>query len=127
MKAFFVAGVMMFSATTAFCQDWTNITSSEEREYDGRRGTREFGSTKAGTPVTIAQGRVFDLKAKSYRYEKWYVTVADCKAGYGKLVVTTMSGDFSFEAEYVTKGGSVSSQIGDMLCYPVKEQIGKGV
>lgn len=118
---------MMFGATTAFCQDWINFASNDDFRFDGRAGTREFAKTKAGTPILIAQGRVFKIKDKSYTYKKWYVSVADCKAGYGKIVVLNLNGDYDADSDFVENGGSVGSAIAGMLCYPVKEQIGKGV
>ena len=127
MKKIILAGAMMLGATSAFCQDWINITSNDTTRYDGRAGTRLLGKTKAGTPMVIAQGRVFNTIEKSYSYQKWYVSLADCKAGYGKLIVLKLDGEFYLETDFVENGGSVGSAIAEMLCTPVKEQIGKGI
>ena len=127
MKKIIVAVLMMVGATTAFCQDWINIADNKDVRLDGRAGTREFSKTKAGKPIVVIQGRTFTKNTSAYSYEKWYIAVDDCKAGYGKLVTLTMEGEYKFENDTVLKGGSMASAISDVLCYPVLEQEKKGI
>lgn len=127
MKKIILASFIALGATSAFCQEWVKLGENESTRVDARAGTLGFGKTKAGTPIVFIQGRVFHAKNSSYAYEKWYVSVADCKVGYGKLVTLKLDGEFSYENDFVANGGSIGSAIADTLCYPVKEQDGKGV
>lgn len=127
IKSFIAAALLMVGSAPVFCQEWLEIADSDASRYDGRAGTRIFATTKSGTPIVVAQGRIFDKQKKTYLYRKWYVSVNDCKTGYGKLVSLSMDGEFIFDTDYVEKGGSIGSMLGDMLCYAVKEQNGKGI
>jgi len=110
-----------------FAQDWLPVASTDGFIWEGRAGTRTYATTRSGTPALVAQGRIFDKKEKTYNFYKWYVTVEDCKAGFGKLITLKMNGDFSFENDFVEGGGNVASSLAAMLCYPEKEKAGKGI
>lgn len=115
------------AALTAQANDWVPLSETESNTWEGRAGTRVEGQTRNGTPVIKAAGRIFDRRLKTYEFVQWYVSINDCKQGFGKLVTLDMSGNFRFDNDYVDKGGSVASSLAAMLCAPVKEQEGRGV
>lgn len=127
MKRIILAVLMLVGSTVALSEDWITLADNDSSRYDGRTGTATFGKTKSGTPIIVAQGRIFDKKTKAITFKKWYVSVNDCKAGYGKLVTLNMSNDFEYENDFVEKGGTMGSAVAEMLCFAVKEEIGKGI
>jgi hypothetical protein len=137
--AFFILIIGLISAGQALSaqenpnSEWVHITKSSDdtKFYSGKKGSYELTSTKGGTPIALILGQTEDKKAKSVSYGKWYVTAGDCEAGVGKLVILKVSGDYEMEADYVSKGNSIASGIGDFICsvyfYNKKEQQDKGV
>lgn len=98
--------------------EWILITqnSDDSRFYSGKRGSFEITTTKAGESVAMILGQTEDKKDKSVSYGKWYVSVKDCNAGLGKLVILKISGEFDFEADFVAKGNNIASGIADVIC-----------
>lgn len=122
-----ILAVGLLSGNSYAVQDWLEITSTDAGIWEGRAGTREYATTRGGLPIVVANGRVRWIKDKSIDLVRWYVTVQDCKKGYGKVVTLDMSGNFRWENDYVKNGGTVASAIGEMLCYPVDQQTLKGI
>ena len=122
----FILAATLFSGA-AFAEDWLVLASSDKGVWEGRKGTRVFGTTKGGVPIAVADGRIRWTQDKSVDFVRWYVSVQDCKQGYGKLVTLTMSGEFKYENDYVKNGGNIASALGDMLCYDVEQQKLKGI
>lgn len=115
------------TALTAQANDWIPLSETESNTWEGRAGTRVEAQTRNGTPVIKAAGRILDRRSQTYQFVQWYVSIDDCKQGFGKLVTLDMSGNFRFDNDYVEKGGSVASTLAAMLCVPVKEAQGRGI
>lgn len=130
MKKIF-ATFLCLIAITATAADWLPLSSTDDLIFEGRAGSREFSTTRGGNQIVIASGRVINKKTQKITFEKWYVGVDECRTGYGKIVTLNMDGSFSFENNFVLKGGSVASILADVLCYGVfeadKEADKKGV
>lgn len=121
---------MLFAITAiAHAEDsqWVQLASTDEARWDGMAGTRDAGRTKGGKDITVATGRVYDVKRKTYTFEKWYVTIEHCKQGYGKVVTLDTEGTYKFETDFALSGGSVASTLAGMLCRPVKDTESKGI
>ena len=127
LQKFSIFGLLLSFSLSVVAQDWIKITESDGNRYDGKAGTREFSTNRAGKQIITAFGRTYAKSDKKYDFVRWYVTVEDCKAGYGKLVTLKMNGDFWFDNDFVENGGTVGSRVAEILCYPVKEEQSKGV
>jgi hypothetical protein len=115
------------AAAAALSGDWIELASTGETLWEGRAGTRLTKTTKGGTPIAIASGRVVHQKTKEITFYQWYVSIEHCRARHGKLVTVDMDGNFKFENDFVLNGGNVASALAEMLCVPLLEQDSKGV
>jgi opacity protein-like surface antigen len=122
-----VAALLIAFSASAVAAEWVPLGESDSGSWDGLAGSVEATTNRAGVKIRAAAGRVFDKKTKSYRFERWYVTVDSCRSGYGKIATTEMNGDFKFETDFVLGGGSIASALADILCYYVKESDQKGI
>lgn len=77
--------------------------------------------------MVAAEGRVVNSTTTEITFRKWYVTVADCRTGHGKVVTLSLQGDYQFENDFVLDGGSVSSALAEMLCYDIVRNEKKGI
>lgn len=127
MKRAFVSVLLTVAGASAQCADWLELASTSEMVWEGRVGSREFSATRGGKRIVVAAGRTTDKNTKQMNFEKWYVEVEDCKRGHGNLVTLRMDGTFSFENQFVLKGGSVASGLAEMLCWLVFETDKKGI
>ena len=131
VKRHFILLVLFLGFSASAAEDWLNLAETDNDRWEGRAGTRFFSKNKSGKEIVVASGRVFDKKAKSFIFEKWYVLNEDCFNGYEKLVTLDMQGNYKYEVDFVEKGGSVASSLAATLCYPLleekKEKAGKGI
>lgn len=98
--------------------EWIPITQNIEdtQFYSGKKGSFEITTTKSGLNVATIIGQTEDRKQKSATYNKWYVSIDDCDAGMGKLVVLKINGEYSFEGDFVSGGKNIASRIADVIC-----------
>ena len=47
---------------------------------------------------------------------QWYVTLEDCRAGHGKMVILDMDGEYQYENDFAADGGTVSTDIAEVRC-----------
>ncbi len=127
MKKFLVLLLVMGAHAAAFAQDWLTLAETDAMRWDGRAGTVAFGKNRGGESIVYAEGRRFSKENNNIEFVKWYIKVSDCQRGYGKLVTTSMSGDFKWENDIVLQGGSVASSLADTLCLALKRQTDKGL
>lgn len=115
------------SAYAAVTSEWVLIASTDTMKWEGRAKSWSQTKTNAGKDVAVATGRSTELKNRMISFEKWYVSIAECRAGSGKVITTDMAGNFKYDNEFVLQGGSVASSIADMLCSFILENDGKGL
>lgn len=127
MKKCLVTFLLGVACSAALPAEWVLLGSTDWALWEGLAGTREVSTTRGGKPAVVAAGRVTDKKSKLITFEKWYVTVEDCRAGHGKLVTIDMDGNFKHETQFVLTGGSIASSLADMLCYVVDQVDKKGI
>ena len=60
----------------------------------------------------------------SVNYIVMFIGRNTCKAGYGEMTVSSVSGKIIGNSDYVKGGLSLGSKIGDFLCYGI-EKLGK--
>lgn len=121
------AVVLLVTATPAFSQDWIQLSETDDFLFEVRTGSYQSARTKSGTPISVLTGRSKNKKTGVVDFEKWYVTTEDCLKGSGKLVTLSLNGDFKFDSDYLRKGGTVASSIGDLVCDVQKAQDKRGL
>jgi len=126
-KVFIPILSFLLSAGVEAAGEWISLSSTDAYTWEGRAGSLERTVTRGGKQVATASGRVINKKTSQISFEKWYVTEADCRAGYGKLITLNMDGDFQYESEFVETGGTVASSLASMLCSIVKQADAKGI
>lgn len=112
---FLIATWMAFNAF-ANVEEWYKVDELEEVEILVKNSSGEFSETP-GKEKTIVM--IFDTKIKkdnSSIFSKKYVTYEDCEKGYGELVTLRLNGSYSFTSQYVSKGTTLASSIGDHIC-----------
>lgn len=109
-------GLLLAGSTSAFAQEWVEMTSSDSDVYSAKRGSFDVGKNKGGETIAVVIGSTYKKASNSYSYGKWYVTATDCEAGMGTLVSLSTRGEFKFETEFVAGGNSVASGIADTIC-----------
>jgi hypothetical protein len=110
--------VLIFTPIVAQAQDnWVLISRAKTVVYEARVGSFERTLTE-GThePLVTLTFRVRDSRNARIDFEKNYVRLADCEAGFGKLVTTDLNGRAKYDSDFVTDGGNVASTIADTLC-----------
>ncbi len=127
MKTFFALFLVIGVHGGALAQDWLNLAETDAMRWDGRAGTVGFGKNRGGENIVYAEGRRFAKDNNHIEFVKWYIKVSDCQRGHGKLVTTSMNGDFKWENDIVLQGGSVASSLADTLCLALKRQTDKGL
>ncbi|WP_337179048.1 hypothetical protein [Hydrogenophaga borbori] len=111
-----LVGLFLAGSTSAFAQEWIEMTSSDSDVYSAKQGSFEVGKNKGGETIAVVIGSTYTKASRSYNYGKWYVTGKDCQAGMGTLVSLSTKGEFKFETEFVSGGNSVASGIADTIC-----------
>lgn len=110
---------------------WHKFGVTDASEYSFRKGSFEQTENKAGETVVSFVVQVLDIQSTVLDYQKWYVSTQDCVAGIGKVVILSTDGTYLREADYVSKGQSIASSAGEILCYGyeqlMKQQEGKGI
>ncbi|MVW77301.1 hypothetical protein [Pseudomonas xionganensis] len=113
--------------------DWFLIASSQDntRSYSGKAGSLEITNTKNGSQVAIIIGQIEDKTNNTLQYNKWYVSVDDCKKESGKMALLDISGEYIDSIDFVLGGNNIASGIADVICgaYDIrqKEIEGKGL
>lgn len=95
---------------------WLAASSSNDTQWDIRRGSLELSKNRKGDDIAVVLGRSTTLSTRNISLRKWYVTFADCDREMGLLVVLSLEGKFVFEADFVFGGGSVASRVAELIC-----------
>ena len=122
-----VLAVGSSTAQSGAATEWVTLAGTDQFTWEGHAGTVRATTTRGGTQVVVAQGRVTDKKTTVVTFQKWYVSVTDCRAGNGKLVTLDMEGNFQGENDFVLHGGTVASSLAEMLCSDVINNDKKGI
>jgi hypothetical protein len=105
------------AATGAIAQDnWVLVTSSATKTYETRAGSLEHVLTDSQEPAVILLFRVTEVATRNITFVRHYVSIADCRAGLGKLGAADLSGHAIYDAFFVFDGGNVASKIAQTIC-----------
>ena len=121
LKELIIKTILLFllglAATDAIAgYNWVLITSSDTKTYEARAGSVEYVLTESGEPAILVLFRVSEIATKTITFERHYVRIVDCRAGFGKLGTTDLSGRVTYDADFVFDGGNVSSIIAQAIC-----------
>lgn len=104
------------TATIGYAQQWIDISKTQNHLFSAQAGSLRYITTDGGRPVIAIVGRITDLKNDQMQAVIWYVSVADCMASRGKLVVTDVDGKFLNDHAFVFGLGSAGSVIAETIC-----------
>lgn len=96
--------------------NWVNVANSEDSQWDIRAGSLDETTTKGGTRIAVAVGRVSNTKTKRIDVEKWYVSLDDCERQMGKLVTLDVDGEYLYENDFVVGSGSIGGSVAGFIC-----------
>lgn len=110
--------LLFFVASSVLAQEnWILISRSKTTTYEARVGSLEHTLTEVGRePIVALIFRVRDSAKAAVEFEKNYVRLSDCRAGFGKLVTTDLNGRAKYDNDFVFEGGNVASTIAQTLC-----------
>jgi len=108
-------GMVMVGALAQ--ENWVIVSRSKTMTFEARAGSLEQTLTE-GTrePIVTLIFRVRNSAKATVEFEKNYVRLADCRAGFGKLVTTDLNGLAKYDSEFMFDGGNVASTIAQTLC-----------
>jgi hypothetical protein len=97
---------------------WITVSSTKKHLYEVKRGSFERTTNKAGEEIGLVIARQTTQldDPKQITLEKWYVRASECQRGMGKLVTLTLSGEFSYENDFIIDGGTVASANAQAIC-----------
>ena len=95
---------------------WIIVGESGTDTFSIKKDSFENTTTKGGEEIAVVIGRSVSTKTKQISLEKWYVRVADCRAGCGQLATLSIDGEFRYENPWLEDGGSIASSIADVIC-----------
>jgi hypothetical protein len=103
--------------------DWTQFGYTDTTVYYARNGSFALERTQGGVEVASMLVQIYDKTTTSESYVKWYVSIADCNAGYGKLVTIDTHGNYLYQNDFVLSGDSIGSTGADILCSLYRQQL----
>lgn len=106
------------AASAAQASPWIEVSRAQNLVYEARSGSLEYSVTeKTKEPIIALTVRVRDLRpGGAITFEKNYVRAIDCANGRGNVVTTDLDGRARFQTEFMLQGGSVASQIAEIIC-----------
>ena len=134
MKLLLAAITLTICSFSAYSQtEWILVENSKKNDmrWEAKPGSLEFSKTKGGTPIVAVIGKTTNTKTSSIELYKWYVSADDCGRKMGKVVSLKISGEFSFENDFVFDSGTIASGLAEFICgvadYAISEQRKKGL
>jgi hypothetical protein len=122
-----LSACICIGARAAGDSEWILLAYTDDMTWEGHAGSLHSATNNSGEEISTAFGRATNKHTKRIDFEQWYVRVSDCHSGSGKIATTDMKGNFKYDTDFVLKGGSVASELADILCYPVVESDRKGM
>ncbi|MBT9499484.1 MAG: hypothetical protein IV103_20195 [Zoogloea sp.] len=95
---------------------WVLLDQSDKNAIFVKKGSFEIPKNKEGIPVALVIVKKENKVTNTIDFSKWKISVSDCMDGYGKLNVTDMRDQVKASYDYVAKGGSVATVVGDLIC-----------
>jgi hypothetical protein len=110
--------IIFYGTCTALAQDtWVPVSSTLTHVFEVRAGSFEFAVIeRTNEPIAAIIVRARELSSSKLQFEKNYVRLSDCRAGFGKLVATDLNGRAKYDNDFIFDGGNVSSTIAETLC-----------
>lgn len=120
-------GLLSFFASIEAAEPWIKVSESKETVFDVKAGSLERTVTdRTNEPIIAFLVRAKDKKSGTTEFEKNYVKLSDCKAGYGKLVTTDLNGKAKYSSDFVLDGGNVASTLAETLCSLANYKVDQG-
>lgn len=113
------------ATTVAYAQQWVDVSKTQSHLFSIQAGSLRYITTDGGKPVIVVVGRITELKNTQHSAVLWYVSVADCMAGGGKLVVNDVDGKFLNDHSFVFGLGSAGAVIAETICRAGLESTGR--
>lgn len=104
------------SAHAADESPWVEIAQGTSIVWSAQRGSYELRKTAGGVEVAVVNIQFYDKDDATYEYGKLYVTLADCRAGEGKLTRLRTGGEWMYDTDFNRKGESVGASVGNFIC-----------
>lgn len=118
---FLVAAII--NTSNAFPSDvWVKLTEVTDMTFEIKVGSIERKTiVKSNQEVISFIMRTRNKKTKKIEFEKDYVRIDDCNAGYGTIVTTNLTGIEKYSNEFVINGENIASLIAETLCDLIKD------
>jgi hypothetical protein len=110
--------LIFYGTCTVLAQDtWIPVSTSLTHVFEARSGSFEVTAIeRTGEPIAAIVVRSRELNGSKIQFAMNYVRLSDCRAGFGKLVVTDFNGRIKYDNDFILDGGNVSSGIAEVLC-----------
>lgn len=120
MKLLYLLGLggLSLATTIVFAQgSWVQVSRSSTQVWEARAGSFEYSLTESTRePIVAMVVRVRDINGGRVEFERNYVRLSHCRAGFGKLVATDLNGRAKYDNDFILDGGNVASSIAETLC-----------
>ena len=110
--------ILAFFSASAFSQNpWINYTETDNWKYEVKAAS--FENTKDGGFILM---RTTNKTNNQMSFYKISMKTSDCKKGLGKTTWQKLNGEILSEFDFVTDGGTIASNIAQVVCNLVLEQ-----
>jgi len=103
-------------AEKTYNNEWVNIAESRDRKSIYEFNIRSYNENKNYVSM-ISQNTVTKYSTSTVYLERKYVSKRTCQRGVGKVITKNLDGKIIYRNDYVRNGSSISSALGDALCY----------
>src|SRR4051812_13707825 len=96
--------VNLVGSGAVLAQEWVPLAGADRVFYEGRAGSIEYSVTSRNNePIVAAIIRKRDehMTPPRISFEKNYVRLSDCNAGFGTIVTTDLSGRALYDNQFV--------------------------
>lgn len=104
---------------------WSLVSRSRTAEYWFKNGSLQVSQTPKGVRFASLLGKIISTPQRMVVLDQWYVPLADCKTGIGKIVNTQLDGAYKAHYEFILGDTSVQSVNAQAICEGYRLSVGK--
>ena len=110
--------IALLTASTAFAQTpWFQLSDGENIQLFGKE--QSFQATKTVGKVLV---KTEFKNSKDVTFNFFEMKTSDCSKGYGTVYLFDLDGKEVYKHKYVSNGGTVASEVGDVICHILKNK-----
>lgn len=121
MKKIVTALVLAVVALTAQAQTppkfkWITLATSVDKTtaYSAAKESIQITKNDSNAEVVLVLGKI--TQGKQIEMYQWYVTMVDCRRGFGTLRYLNTNGEWKFNVDYANDSHTLASDTAQQMC-----------